>query len=306
MSAFAAKLAAGEFLVTAEINPPKSADPAVVTRRATALRGVVDAANVTDSNRAVVAMSALAAALLVKQAGVEPIVQMTGRDRNRIAIQSELLGAAALGLESFVFMTGDDPRQGNHPDAVHVKDLDGVGLVRAAAALRDGHFLSGEDVRVPPRYTIGATASPFAADAAGELRKTIEKVAAGAEFLQTQPVFDVAAFARWAKAVADAAPRPVGLLAGVFVLRSAEQAERLAKVPGVGVPPGAVQRLRAATDQEAEGVALAAELASELRATKGVAGVHIFAIEWPQAVARVVERAGLGVRSDAQRAAPPH
>src|SRR5207302_9956220 len=147
--------------VTAELNPPKSANANAVRRRAGVLKGFVDAANITDSNRAVAAMAAIPAAVIAREAGLDPIVQMTGRDRNRIALQADVLGAAALGIEHFVFMSGDDPKQGNHPDAVNVKDLDGIGLLKMADAMRDqGRFLSGDEIRTPPHFLIGATASP--------------------------------------------------------------------------------------------------------------------------------------------------
>ena len=204
MSALSDLLSRGEFVVTAELNPPKSAAGNVVRRRAGALRGFVDAVNVTDSNRAIAAMAAIPAALLVRESGVDPIVQMTGRDRNRIALQADLLGAAALGLEHFVFMSGDDPKQGNHPDAVNVKDLDGIGLVKMAVAMRDdAKFLSGDEIKQPPQYLVGATASPFTKPMEADLTKTVEKVNAGADFLQTQPVFDLATFSQW---LADTGP----------------------------------------------------------------------------------------------------
>ncbi len=295
MSTFSELLRRGEFAVTAELNPPRSANADVVRRRAAVLRGFVDAVNVTDSNRAVAAMAAIPAAVLVRDSGVEPIVQMTGRDRNRIALQADLLGAAALGLEHFVFMSGDDPRQGNHPDAVNVKDLDGISLVRMAVAMRDeARFLSGDPIRTPPRYLVGATASPFSKPMEADVAKTAEKIAAGADFLQTQPVFDVAAFATWCAEVRRVASRPVAIIAGVLVLRSAEQAERLAGIPGFALDPRIVERVRRAADQEAEGVALAAETVRALRALPvRVGGVHLYAIEWPEGVARVVERARL-------------
>lgn len=284
----------GEFVVTAELNPPKSASAAVVRRRAGVLRGFVDAVNITDSNRAVVAMAATAAAVIVRESGLDPIVQMTGRDRNRIALQADLLGAAALGIEHFVFMTGDDPRQGNHPDAINVKDLDGVGLVKMAVAMRDeAKFLSGDLMKTAPDYLVGATASPFTKPMEAELAKTVEKIAAGADFLQTQPVFDLATFSQWLAEVRRLAPRPVTIIAGVLVLRSAEQAERLAKIPGFALDERIVERLRKADDQEAEGVALAVETVRSLRALPGAGGVHLYAIEWPEGVVRVVEMARL-------------
>lgn len=294
MSTFTELLRRGEFVVTAELNPPKSAAASVVRRRAGVLKGYVDAVNVTDSNRAVAAMAAIPAAVIVRDAGLDPIVQMTGRDRNRIALQADLLGASALGIEHFVFMSGDDPKQGNHPEAVNVKDLDGIGLVRMAVAMRDkAQFLSGDEIKQPPRYVVGATASPFTKPMEADLKKTVEKIEAGASFLQTQPVFDLAAFSQWLAEVRRLAGRQVTILAGVLVLRSAEQAERLAKVPGLALGSSAIDRLRKADDQEAEGVALAVEMVRSLRALPGVDGAHLYAIEWPEGVTKVVEASGL-------------
>ena len=294
MSTFTELLRRGEFVVTAELNPPKSAAAAVVRRRAGVLKGFVDAVNVTDSNRAVVAMAAIPAAVLVREAGLEPIVQMTGRDRNRIALQADLLGAAALGFEQFLLMSGDDPKLGNHPDAVNVKDLDGIGLVKMAATMRDkAQFLSGDEIKPPPQYAIGATASPFTKPMEADVKKTVEKIEAGASFLQTQPVFDLATFSQWLAEVRRLAGRQATVIAGVLVLRSAEQAERLARVPGVSLPATAIERLKNADDAEAEGVALAVEMVRSLRALPGVGGVHLYAIEWPEGVTKVVEGAGL-------------
>lgn len=289
MASLASLLQQGEFVLTAELNPPKSAAASVVRRRAGVLKGVVDAVNVTDSNRANVAMAAIPAAVLVREAGVEPIVQVTGRDRNRIAIQADLLGAAALGLPNFLFMSGDDPKQGNHPDAVNVQDLNGVELVRTAASLRDGRLLNGDELKHPPRYFIGATASPSAPK---DIERTLEKTAAGAQFLQTQPVFDIAPFSQWLAELRTRATE-VAVLAGVLVLRSAEQADRLAKVPGFALPDTIRTRMRKAADGEAEGIAIAIETVRALRALPGVNGVHLYAIEWPEAIPQVVRGAGL-------------
>jgi 5,10-methylenetetrahydrofolate reductase len=297
VSTFTELLRRGEFVVTAELNPPKSAAASVVRRRAGVLRGYVDAVNVTDSNRAVAAMAAIPAALIVREAGLDAIVQMTGRDRNRIALQADLLGAAALGLEHFVFMSGDDPKQGNHPDAVNVKDLDGIGLVKMAALLRDkAQFLSGDEIKQPPTYLIGATASPFTKPMEADLAKTVEKVAAGADFLQTQPVFDLATFSQWLAEVRRLAGRQVTILAGVLILRSIEQADRLGKIPGLALGPAVIERLKKVEDEEAEGIAMAIEMVRSLRALPGVGGVHLYAIEWPEGVTKVVEGAGLHPR----------
>ena len=301
MAALASLLRSDEFVVTAELNPPKSAAAGVVRRRAEALRGVVDAVNVTDSNRSMVAMAAIPAATIVQTAGLEPIVQMTGRDRNRIALQADVLGAAAIGIENFVFMSGDDPKQGNHPDAVNVQDLDGVGLVKMAVGMRDqARFLSGDEIKQPPKMLIGATASPFTKPVEADLTKTFEKIAAGAEFLQTQPVFDLATFSRWLIDVRRGGSREVPILAGVLILRSAKQAERLAKVSGLAIGPEVIARVKNATDAEAEGIAIAVEMVKALRSVPGVRGVHLYAIEWPEAVGRVVEAAGLLPRPEAK------
>ena len=302
MSALAGLLRSDEFLVTAELNPPKNAAAAVVRRRAEALKGVVDAVNVTDSNRAIVTMAAIPAATIVRSAGLEPIVQMTGRDRNRIALQADVLGAAAIGIENFVFMSGDDPKLGNHPDAVNVKDLDGVGLIKMAVAMRDqARFLSGDEIKpATPKMVIGATASPFTKPMEVDVTKTLDKIAAGAEFLQTQPVFDLATFSRWLVEVRRGGPRDVPILAGVLVLRSAEQAERLGKLPGLVLGPEVERRLKKASDAAEEGIAIAIEMVKALKALPGVRGVHLYAIEWPEAVGRVVEAAGLLPRPDAK------
>ena len=273
-------------------------------RRANALRDSVDAVNVTDSNRAVVAMAALPAAVIVRDAGLDPIVQVTGRDRNRIALQADLLGAAALGIEHFLFMSGDDPKAGNHPDAVNVKDLDGIGLVRMATKMRDeAKFLSGDDIKQAPQYLIGTAARLVA----GDLRMHRARVhhrptglrargivhfrdqGEGLVRCRSQPRVERPPFRHQLRRLAK---RKVAILAGVLVLRSAEQAERLAKVPGVSLG-SAAERLKKADDQEEEGVHLAIETVRSLRALPGVAGVHLYAIEWPEGVTRVVAGAGL-------------
>jgi len=301
LGTLASLLRSGEFVVTAELNPPKSAAAGVVRRRAEALKGVVDAVNVTDSNRAMVAMAAIPAATIVQSVGLEPIVQMTGRDRNRIALQADLLGAAAIGIENFVFMSGDDPKQGNHPDAVYVKDLDGLGLVKMAVGMRDqARFLSGDEIKQPPKLLVGATSSPFAKPMEPDVTKTLDKIAAGAEFLQTQPVFDLATFSRWLVEVRRGSSREVPIVAGVLILRSAEQAEQLAKVPGIALGSDIVDGMKKATDAEAKGVAIAVEMVKALRSLPGVSGVHLYAIEWPEAVGRVIDAAGLLPRPEAR------
>jgi len=179
---------------------------------------------------------------------------------------------------------------------VNVKDLDGIGLVKMAALMRDkAQFLSGDGIKQPPTYAIGATASPFTRPMEADLVKTVEKVAAGADFLQTQPVFDLATFSQWLAEVRRLAGRQVAILPGVLVLRSSEQAERLAKIPGLALG-SAIERLKKVDDEEAEGIAMAIEMVRSLRALPGVGGVHLYAIEWPEGVTKVVQGAGLHPR----------
>jgi 5,10-methylenetetrahydrofolate reductase len=306
LSNLAALLRQGEFVVTAELNPPKSAAGAIVKRRASVLKGNVDAVNVTESNHAIAAMAAIPAAVLVRDAGVEPVVQMTGRDRNRIALQADLLGAAALGLPNFLLMSGDDPKRGNHPDAVHVKDLDGLGLVKMAVRMRDERkFLSGDEIRQPPEYFIGATASPFTKPMSSDLEKTVSKIDAGADFLQTQPVFDLATFSQWlAELRRVGGRREAAIIAGVLILRSEEQASRFSRVPGIVIGQEVIDRLKKSADAEQEGITIAIEMVKSLRALPGVHGVHLYAIDWPEAIPLVAERAGLLPRPKVKESNP--
>jgi methylenetetrahydrofolate reductase (NADPH) len=231
---------------------------------------------------------------------------MTGRDRNRIALQADLLGAAALGLSNFLFLSGDDPKHGNHPDAVHVKDLDGLGLVKMAVMLRDEHkFLSGDEIRQAPEYFIGATASPFTKPMSADLERTVAKINAGADFLQTQPVFDLATFSQWlAELRRVGGGREAAVVAGVLVLRSVDQAERLSRAPGVALGQEVVERLAKAADAEQEGIAIGVEMVKSLRALPGVRGVHLYAIEWPEAIPLIAERAGLLPRPKVKESNP--
>ena len=294
-----AALRSGRPVVTAEIAPPRDADPAAVTRAAATLRGVVDAANVTDNQGANVRMSSLAASVLVTAAGLEPVMQLTCRDRNRIALQSDLIGAAALGIPNVLLLTGDHPTLGDHPGARPVFDLDGVQLVWTARTLRDdGTTLAGRALAARPDWLIGTVENPYAAPTALRARRLAKKVAAGAEFVQTQYVFDVDPFARW---MADLRALGVtdrcAVLAGVGPIRSPRMLDHLAtKVPGVHVPDALARRLRGvpAARFAAEGLAVCVETVRELVAIPGVTGVHVMAFGHEHEVAEIVGRAGIG------------
>ncbi|MDQ7904861.1 methylenetetrahydrofolate reductase [Phytohabitans sp. ZYX-F-186] len=291
-------LDSGRFVVTAELAPPRDADPGAVERKAAALRGWVDAANVTDSQGANVRMSSLAGSVLVRRAGLDPVMQLTCRDRNRIALQSDLLGAAALGVRNVLLLTGDHPTLGDHPDAKPVFDLDGVQLVWTARTLRDdGTLLSGKPLATRPSWLIGTVENPFAPPAALRARRLAKKVAAGAEFVQTQYVFDVDAFAGWLGLLRDEGVNErCAVIAGVGPIRSRRMLSFLTgRVPGVHVPDGLRRRLAGVPEHrvEEEGMRACVETVQALAALDGVRGVHLMVFGHEDEVPDIVRRAGV-------------
>jgi 5,10-methylenetetrahydrofolate reductase len=290
-----ARLAGGGFAITAEIGPPKSADGEVVRRKAAALAGLVDAANITDNQTAVVRLSSIAGALITKQAGVEPIVQVTCRDRNRIAIQSDLLGAYALGLRNVLGMTGDAAKAGNHPDAKDVFDLTTADLLTMLHGMRQDHtFLNGETMRVAPSYFIGATSAPMLGPIDKELARLEERVNLGADFFQSQFVYDVAAFRPFMEQWVDRGlAERAAFLVGVGPLKSLAQAQHMNGLAGVVIPPEVLKRLADARDQQQEGMAICLEVIAELRQLPGVAGVHVMAVAQEEAVPDLIRAAKL-------------
>ncbi len=295
-------LANGGFAVTAEIAPPGSADPMEVRRIAALLRDYTDACNVTDCQRAMVRMSAMAASALALQEGVEPVLQVVLRDRNRIALQADLLGAAALGVRNILCMRGDPPQIGNEREAAGVYDLSTEEYLSMARDLRDQGVLRGGDrVHPPPKLFIGATANPFA----GSLEESFEdlrgKVSAGAEFIQTQAIYDVDRFEEWMRLVRkEWLHEHVHVLAGVIPLRTAKMAHFLVeKVPGVVIPKDVLRRMEHATDPRSEGINIALRTIRALRAIEGVHGLHIMAVRWEEAVPLLIRQSGL------ERRVPP-
>lgn len=289
-------LAAGRFVVTAELGPPRSANTELVRKKARVLREKVVAVNVTDNSRAVAHLSSLAGCLILQEEGIEPILQMNCRDRNRIALQSDLLSASALGLGNVLLLTGDHQRFGDDPQAMGVFDLDGLNLLALARRMRDNNeLLSGEKISTPPSLLLGAAANPEGEPVDLQVLRLEKKVAAGADFIQTQAVFDLGHFRTWMAGVrARGLHQETKILVGVLLLNSAERASFLRQhVPGMRISDALVERLARAGDPKAEGRQIGRELIQALGEMEGVAGVHLMTIAWEEAIPEVLEAAGL-------------
>jgi methylenetetrahydrofolate reductase (NADPH) len=296
-------LESGAFAVTSECGPPRGADPQVVREKGELLRGSVDAINVTDNQTSVVRMSSIAACAILKEMGLEPICQMTTRDRNRIAIQSDLLGAAALGMNNLLCLSGDHQRFGDHPTAKNVYDIDSIQLIYTVHRMREeGKFINGEEIKTPPKFFIGAAANPFADPFAIRVPRLAKKAAAGVDFIQTQCIYNMDKFREWMKGVVDRGlHEKVKILAGVTPMKSVGMAQYMKRsVPGMDVPDAIIKRLRDAGKGNAatEGVKMCVEQIQELREMEGIAGVHIMAIEWEEKVPEMVKAAGLSPRPE--------
>lgn len=295
------KLARGEFVVTAEIGPPRGATLAPVRRKARLLRDWVDAANVTDAQSAIVRVASWAGCLAAMEEGVEPVMQLQCRDRNRIALQSDLLGAAAIGIPNVLLLTGDHPRFGDHPDAKPVFDFDSVHLLWTARTMRDqARLLSGRQLKPPPGWFIGAVENPFAPPLQFRAERLGKKITAGAQFVQTQFIYDLPIFERFMQRVRDLGlDRRCAILAGVGPIKSLRALEHMRRdVPGMHVPEDVVRRLRGVPEERVpqEGLAVCAEVIAQVRRIPGVAGVHVMAFGWEDAIPEILERAGLGPR----------
>lgn len=289
-------LRAGKFAVTAEIAPPDSADAQEVYERAALFDGWVDAMNATDGSGANCHMSSVGMCALLTRRGYAVVLQISARDRNRIAIQGDVLGAAAMGVYNVLCLTGDGVEVGDHPDAKPVFDLDSLSMLEMIRGMRDeARFLSGRKLTSPPPVFLGAAANPFAPPVDYRPLRLAKKVAAGAQFVQTQYCFDLEAFRRFMAQVCDAGVHEqVYILAGVGPLASAKSAEWIRNnVPGVHIPDAVIARMKGAQDQQAEGVNLCVDLIRELRDIEGVHGVHIMAYRQEHRVAEIVERSGV-------------
>lgn len=289
-------LRSGRFAVTAELNPPDSADPQAVYDRALVLSTVCDAINATDASGANCHMSSVGICALLTRAGYEPVYQISCRDRNRIAIQGDLLGAAAMGVKNVLCLTGDGVQAGDQPEAKPVFDLDSLTLLRTVRIMRDhGQFLSGRKLDVPPRVFVGAAENPFAPPYDFRPLRLKKKWEAGAEFIQTQYCFDVPRLREFMQRVCDLGlHEKLFILIGVGPLRSAKVADWMrTHVPGVHIPDAVVSRLKGAQKPAAEGKRLCIEIIQQVREIPGVAGVHVMAYRQEELVAEIIEEAGL-------------
>lgn len=291
-------LASGQLAVTSECGPPRGAVPEKVREKAEMLRNHVDAVNVTDNQTAMVRMSSLAACILIKQMGIHPILQMVTRDRNRLAMQSDILGAYSYGINTMLCLSGDHPYFGDHPMADGVYDLDSIQFIDMVRKMRDeGKFQGGADIENPPRMFIGAAANPFADPFELRVARLAKKVNAGVDFIQTQCIYNVNKFEQWMKGVRDRGlHEKVCILAGLTPMKSVGMARYMKnKVPGMDVPDDIVKRMSGAPKekQAEEGIQICLEAIDRLKGVEGVRGFHIMAIEWEQKVPEIVERAGL-------------
>jgi methylenetetrahydrofolate reductase (NADPH) len=289
-------LRAGQFAVTAELAPPDSADPEEVYRRARIFDGYVDAINATDGSGANCHMSSLAVCALLTRVGYAPVMQISCRDKNRIAIQGDILGGAAMGVCNVLCLTGDGVQAGDHPQALPVFDLDSLTLLETARTLRDEHhFLSGRKITFAPRVLLGAAENPFALPIEWRAQRLAKKIAAGAQFIQTQYCYDVPLLRTFLRHAEDLGLlEKIFILVGVGPLRSAKVADWMrTHVPGVHIPDAVLERLKGAADPALEGRKLCIELVQEIRTLKGVHGVHLMAYRQEETVAEIIDRSAV-------------
>ncbi len=292
-------LSAGRFAVTGECGPPKSADGSVIAKKAEILRGYVDAVNITDNQTAVVRVCSMASGYTAQQNGLEAIMQMTCRDRNRLAMQADILGAHTLGIHNVLCLTGDHLSFGNHPEAKGVHDLDAITLLKMYKDMRDEKkFQCGEEMAEAPKLYLGCAENPFGDPFEFRALRLRKKIEAGADFMQTQCIFNVPKFKKWMEEVRSLGlHQEIKILAGITPIKGAGMARYMQKfVPGIDVPQEIVDRIAAkekGEPQQAEGKKLAVEMIKEIAEIEGVAGVHVMAVEWEPAVPEIVEAAGL-------------
>ena len=291
-------LATGNLAVTSECGPPRGSIPEKIKEKGELLKGIVDAVNVTDNQTAMVRMSSFAASVFLKQAGLNPVLQMVTRDRNRLAMQADIIGAYSHGINTMLCLSGDHPHFGDHPMAASVHDIDSVQFIQMVKNMRDnGKFQGGADIENPPKMFIGAAANPFADPFELRVARLAKKIAAGVDFIQTQCIYNLDKFELWMEGVRSRGlHEKCYILAGITPMKSAGMARYMKnKVPGMDVPDDVVKRMAGVPKekQAEEGINICVESIQRLKEVKGVAGFHIMAIEWENKVPEIVERAGL-------------
>jgi methylenetetrahydrofolate reductase (NADPH) len=289
-------LRAGHFAFTGELGPPRGTNVAAVREKAKHLVGMVDAVNITDNQTAMVRMSSWAASLIAIEEGLEPNYQMVCRDRNRLAMQADILGASALGIRNMLCLSGDHQQFGDHPQAKGVFDIDSTQLIGTVKKMRDdGQFLGGADIDEPPKIFIGGAANPFAEPHEWRVHRLAKKVKAGVDFVQTQCIYNMDRMRQWVKEAVDmGVTEEVYILAGVTPMKSVGMARYMQlKVPGMDVPDAIIKRLQGVDKKKVadEGIKIACEQIEEFKEMKGVAGVHLMPIEWEHKVPEIAEQA---------------
>lgn len=292
-------LASGAFAVTGEIGPPKSCNGEKVRHHARMLKGWCDSFNLTDNQTAIVRLSSIASGKILVEEGCEPNIQITCRDRNRIAIQSDVLGAAAMGIKNILCLSGDHQKFGNHPTAKNVFDVDSIQLIRILNNMRKGFFANGEEMKdAPPALFIGCAANPFADPFEFRVTRLEKKADAGADFCQTQCILDMERFERWMELVRKRGlHKRIKILAGIMPLKSVKAAKYMNDfVAGITVSPDLIERMGKAENPKEEGVAIAVEQIKHLKNIEGVAGVHLMPVAWEDIIPEICRRADLTPR----------
>lgn len=294
----------GHFAVTSECGPPRGSDPEVITKKGNLIKDHVDCVNITDNQTSMTRMCSLAACIHLKQMGIEPVLQMVTRDRNRIALQSDILGAASFDIHNILCLTGDHQSFGDCAQGQNVHDLDSMQLIQTVRHMRDeGKFLGGDEISRPPDMFVGAAANPFADPFEIRVPRLAKKVACGVEFIQTQCIYNLDKFEEWMKGIVERGlHKKVYIMAGMTPMKSAGMAKFMKnRVPGMDVPDEIVKRLAGVEKkkQAQEGIDICVEAIQRLKEVEGVAGFHIMAIEWEEKVPEIVERSGLYPRPEA-------
>jgi len=296
-------LASGNLAVTSECGPPRGTDPEAITKKAELIKDHVDAINITDNQTSVTRLCSLAACIHLKLMGIEPTLQMVVRDRNRIALQSDILGAASFGINNILCLSGDHQQFGDCPQGQNVFDIDSMQLIQTVRLMRDeGKFLGGDEIKQPPQMFVGAAANPFADPFEIRVPRLAKKIAAGVEFIQSQCIYNLDKFELWMKQARDRGLiNKVYIMAGVTPFKSAGMAKYMKnRVPGMDVPDEVVKRLSGVPKEKQpdEGINICVESIQRLKECEGVRGFHIMAIEWEEKVPEIVERSGLYPRPE--------